>query len=125
MRETRQGGIGDDVERAMRTYEAEVAEAGAFGRHVDPDGLPAHLEALRTQVITRAEALPSICWPRPKCEHCQGKREVSTVQVLTETGQPPQFVTHKRLCPTCWGTGLTTSPRPTQGTPEGPDQVGH
>lgn len=111
MRETRLGGIGDGLEDALRSYEAAL-QAHSGGRHADPEDCSPYLEQLRIQVITRAEALPSICWPRPRCEHCQGRREVSAVQVLTEAGQAPQFVTRKRLCPQCRGTGLTIDPGP-------------
>ncbi|MEV4646356.1 hypothetical protein [Saccharopolyspora sp. NPDC049357] len=109
MRETRLGGIGDDVEEALCSYEAAL-QAHSGGRHADPEDRSPYLEQLRIQVITRAEALPSICWPRPRCEHCQGRREVSAVQVLTQAGQAPQFVTRKRLCPRCRGAGLTIDP---------------
>ncbi|MBQ0922638.1 hypothetical protein [Saccharopolyspora endophytica] len=105
MREARLGGIGDDVEEALRSYEAAL-QADSGGRHADPEDRSPDLEELRVQVITRAEALPSLCRPRPKCEHCQGECEVSAVQVLTEAGQAPQFVTRKRLCPRCRGTGF-------------------
>ncbi|MEV4644819.1 hypothetical protein [Saccharopolyspora sp. NPDC049357] len=127
MRKTRQGGIGEDVEEAVRDYEVALAETETAGRHADPDERSPHLEKLRIQVITRAEALPSICWPRPKCEHCQGQREVSAVQVLTEAGQAPQFVTRKRLCPRCRGTGMTVAPslQLPHEPPANPSEIGH
>lgn len=126
MRETRLGGIGDDVEEAVRSYEAAL-QAHSGGRHADPDERSPYLEELRIQVIARAEALPSICWPRPRCEHCQGQREVSAVQVLTETGHAPQFVTRKRLCPQCRGTGLAIAPnlQLPHEPPESPSEIGY
>ncbi len=126
MRETRLGGIGDDVEEALRSYESAL-QADSAGRHAHPDERPSNLEELRIQVIARAEALPSICWPRPRCEHCQGQREVSAVQVLTEAGQAPEFVTRKRLCPQCRGTGLTIAPglQLPHEPPESTSEVGH
>lgn len=66
-----------------------------------------HLQEPRMQVIRRAEALPRTWWPRAECERCQGEREVTAVQDRYGTGTAPELVSGRRLCPQCWGTGLT------------------
>lgn len=105
MSETRQGRIGEDLEQAMRSFEAALAEADR-GRHADPDEESPHLAELRMQVIRRAEALPSACWPRSRCAHCRGEREVTTVAMSDATAATAPLTNRKRLCPQCGGAGL-------------------
>ncbi|MCI2424088.1 hypothetical protein MOQ72_42490 [Saccharopolyspora sp. K220] len=107
MGEWKQGSVGDEVEQAVRAYEAALAEADVIGRHVHPDEEPDRLRELRMQVIRTAEALPIMCWPRDRCGHCRGEREVAAVHAQRAPGHPPQFVTGRRLCPQCWGAGVT------------------
>ena len=109
MSETRRGRIGEDVEQAVRTFEAALAGTGG-GRHADPDEESPHLAELRMQVIRRAEALPSMCWPRSRCAHCRGTREVPAVAIHGEADGAPSLANRKRLCPRCRGTGLTLAP---------------
>lgn len=107
MDEHKQGSVSEGVERVLRAYEAALVEAGVLGRHGLPEEESEHLRELRMQVIRRAEALPSMWRPRATCEHCRGQREVTAVQAQYSTGSTPEFVSGRRLCPQCWGTGLT------------------
>ena len=85
---------------------AEVAPSGR--RHAEPDTLSEKFHALRMEVIRRAEALPRAVWPRPMCEHCAGQRDVQAVQARYPDGAAsPEFDSVRRMCPDCWGTGLT------------------
>ena len=109
MSDARSRRFGADVEQAMRDFEAALTETDG-GRHADPDEESPHLAELRMQVIRRAEALPSMCWPRAKCAHCRGAREVTAVAMHSAAGGTPTLASRKRLCPQCRGTGLTLTP---------------
>ncbi|MFI0470171.1 hypothetical protein ACH347_39400 [Saccharopolyspora sp. 5N102] len=104
--------VGQELEQAIRTYEAALAELLDGGRHTRLDKEP-DLHELRLQVIRQAEALPSMCWTRAKCDHCRGEREVPAMHAqYTDTASAPSFVPTRRLCPRCWGTGLTLNLQP-------------
>ena len=94
MSETRHGRIGDDVEQAVRSFEAALTEAGT-GRHADPDEESPRLAELRMQVIRRAEALPRACWPSSRCAHCRDDREV-TAAVRGAAGGTTSLANRKR-----------------------------
>ena len=98
-----------DLEQALRVFETRLAEIAPDGqRHASPDADDERLHELRSIVIRRAEALPSAVWPRAKCEHCTGQREVEALQArYTDGAAAPQFDSRPRTCPKCWGTGLT------------------
>lgn len=98
---------GGSVERAVRSYEAALVESGFLGRHAIPEEESDHLRTLRMQLLRQVEALPSASWPRTECEHCSGQCEVAAVHAQYGTDASPQFVTSRRRCPLCWGTGLT------------------
>ena len=103
----RNGSTEGDLELALRAYETALVEAELDARHVHPDAAPSHLREVRMEVIRQAEALPSACWPRVKCGHCRGQREVTAVHAQYNTDLAPEFVTGQRLCPYCWGTGMS------------------
>lgn len=97
----------------MRVFEASVAEVATAGRrHAQPDGDADQLQGLRMEVIRKAEALPRAVWPRPVCDHCGGQREVDALQARyrNDAAAAPEFGTARRMCPQCWGTGLTLTP---------------
>ena len=96
------------LEQALRAFEARLAEIAPDGhRHVTPDADDERLNELRFMVIRRSEALPSAVWPRDKCEHCTGHREVTALQAHYADGaSTPHFDSRPRMCPTCWGTGM-------------------
>lgn len=102
------GGVGDDLERALREYETALLEAD-LGRHAAPDdGTDDQLQGLRIRAVRLAEALPTACWPRPVCPRCRGQREVDSVHAwYPDEGFEPEFRTVRRPCRSCWGTGLT------------------
>lgn len=103
----RNGNYGVELEQALRSYETALADT-APGRHASPDTVDENVHKLRTQVVRLAEHLPSICWPRPACEYCQGQREVQALQARPSSGSDtPSFANSPRLCRPCWGTGLT------------------
>lgn len=106
MSEQMRGAVGDGLEQAVRAYETALAEA-ELGRHTRSDEEPDQLRALRMEVVRQTEALPSGSWPRTRCAHCGGQREVAAVHAQYGTDASPQFVTSRRRCPPCWGTGLT------------------
>ncbi|GAA2787742.1 hypothetical protein [Saccharopolyspora taberi] len=107
------GSFGGDLEEALGAFEACLAETAPSGRrHAEPDALSEKFHELRMDVVRQAEALPRAVWPRPVCEHCAGEREVQAVQARYPEGTAaPEFDTIRRMCPDCWGTGLTLSPR--------------
>ncbi|GAA4612294.1 hypothetical protein [Saccharopolyspora hordei] len=110
-----------DVEQAVRAYEAALVEADVAGRHARPDEEPQRLRDLRMRVVRLAEALPSTCWPRDKCGHCGGEREVPAVQARYGAGSSPKFVPSRRPCPRCRGTGLTLDLPSDSGEPPATD----
>ncbi len=97
---------GGDAEQAARAYEDALAEVGFLGRHASPEDETGQLHALRTQLLRLVDALPSTSWPRRRCEHCGGRREVAAVHAQYGTGSAPEFVPSRQRCPLCWGTGL-------------------
>lgn len=106
---SRQGSLGDEVERLLLEYEATLAETELLGRHSHPADEPQELRSLRAQLIEQAEALSAEQLPRARCAHCEGAREVAAKQVHRDESEGPQITTSRRLCPNCWGTGLTLS----------------
>lgn len=103
---SRQGSLGDEVERLLLEYETALAEAELLGRHSHPADEPKELRALRAQLIEQAEGLSAEQLPRAQCAHCEGAREVAAKQVHRDESDGPQITTSRRLCPNCWGTGL-------------------
>ncbi|MEB3367220.1 hypothetical protein [Saccharopolyspora mangrovi] len=112
-----QDALGGEVEQLLRAFEAALAETDLLGRHVDPEEEPAQLRALRQQVVEHVRAAPAEQLPRERCRNCGGQGEVSAVHVRRggETSLP-EFTTAQRLCPNCWGTGLSL--RHTEQPPE-------
>lgn len=111
---TQRGVGGEDLEQAVRAFEAALAPAIPAGRHGKLEDALEDLEELRLQVLRESESLPSACWPRPPCTQCDGKREVAALYARhRDTATESQFTTGRRLCPQCWGTGLTLN-TPTQ-----------
>lgn len=106
MGEQQQGELGDNPEEVVRAYEAALGEFG-HGRHARSDEEPDHLRELRMRVVRQTEALPGDSRPRSECGNCAGQREVAAVHAQYGTDASPQFVTSRRRCPVCWGTGLT------------------
>lgn len=107
---------GERLEQAVRVYEAALARAVPAGRHgrMEADD---ELEELRLQVVREAESLPRACWPRAACSRCRGKREVTAVYARDQdAGAASQFTTGRRLCPQCWGSGLTLNSSLWDGT---------
>jgi hypothetical protein len=114
--DSRQSNPGEEVERLLREYENALAETALLGRHSHPADEPQELRQLRTRLVQQAEALPAEQLPRPRCEHCEGSREVAAKQVQRDEAAHPQITIARRLCPNCWGTGLML--RHTQDPPE-------
>jgi hypothetical protein len=105
---TAQENLGGEVEQLLRTFEAALAETDLLGRHADPDEEPPQLRELRDQVVRQVQDVPADQLPRERCQNCDGEREVSAVHVRrSEQTAPPEVVTAQRLCPNCWGTGLS------------------
>ncbi|GAB3696720.1 hypothetical protein [Saccharopolyspora tripterygii] len=104
---TAQDDLGE-VEQLLRTFEAALAETDLLGRHADPDEEPEELRALRHRVVQQVQAVPAAELPREQCRNCEGRREVSAMHVRRDEGtSPPEVTTTQRLCPNCWGTGLS------------------
>ncbi|SFS70968.1 hypothetical protein [Saccharopolyspora flava] len=114
---TAQDDLGAEVEQLLRAFEAALAETDLLGRHADPDEEPERLRDLRQQVVEYVRSVPAEHLPRQRCGNCTGQGEVSAVHVRrgSET-ELPEFTTAQRLCPNCWGTGLSL--RHTEQPPE-------
>lgn len=97
-----------ELEEAIESYEVAIARA-APGRHALPDDYAEeHLHNLRMNVIRLAEALPTMCWPRPICEQCGGQRKVLAPRSTgPDASENHKFSAVLRLCQACWGVGLT------------------
>jgi hypothetical protein len=105
--------VGDQLEHAVCVYEAALARATPAGRHGRLEDAIDELEELRLQVLREAEALPSACWPRPACPQCRGRRDVAAFYARNrDAAVAGRFGTGRRLCPQCWGTGLTLNISP-------------
>jgi hypothetical protein len=102
------GGAGEDLEQAVRAFEAALTPAILAGRHGKLEDALEDLEELRLQVVRESESLPRACWSRAPCTQCGGKREVAAFYARNRDAvTAAQFTTGRRLCPQCWGTGLT------------------
>lgn len=105
---TQRSVAGESLEEAVRAYEAALAPASPAGRHGKLEDNLDELEELRLQVLRESESLPRACWPRAACTLCSGKREVTALYARNhDTAAAAQFMNGRRLCPQCWGTGLT------------------
>ncbi|MDI2027209.1 hypothetical protein QFW96_01245 [Saccharopolyspora sp. TS4A08] len=114
---TAQSDHGGEVEQLLRAFEAALAETDLLGRHADPDEEPDQLRDLRHQVVQYVRAVPAEQLPRAQCGNCSGQGEVSAVHVRRGSQTDlPEVTTAQRLCPNCWGTGLTL--RHTEQPPE-------
>lgn len=99
---------GERLEQAVCVYETALAQAIPAGRHGKLEDAVDELEELRLRVLREAESLPSACWPRAACPRCRGKREVTAFYARYQDAvAASQFTTGRRLCPQCWGSGLT------------------
>lgn len=100
------GGYGAELEQALRDFEAAFAEL-APGRHAQPEHVEERLAEQRMRVIRLAEALPTVCRPRPACPSCEGQREIHSLQPAPSRNEGgPRFTRRRQLCQPCAGTGF-------------------
>ncbi|RRO18014.1 hypothetical protein EIL87_07025 [Saccharopolyspora rhizosphaerae] len=105
---TGQDDHGGEVEQLLQAFEGALAETDLLGRHIDPEEEPERLRELRQEVVEHVRAAPVERLPREQCGNCGGQGDVSAVHVRRESeSSPPEFTTAQRLCPNCWGTGLS------------------